>query len=234
MSRVSRTFFLFAVVHEARPFVKRLSALDPSVRRIPPLSGSTDPAWKCRAGEIHVGGMGQSNAAAVMEHLKPGRSDRVLTCGFAGGLNATLATGDVVFDVDPELEEIGRILEDGGGRRVRFHCDSRVATTPAEKAVLRGGTGADAVEMESGVIRRLCRDRGVSSATVRVISDAAHESLPLDFNALMTPRMTMHYGKLAGTLASRPWVIPRLMRFQKHLGAASGALAESLVRLAAR
>lgn len=231
---MSRTFFLFAVVHEARPFVKRLAAHDPAVRRLPRSPGSADPSWSYRAGEIHIGGMGQANAAAVVERLPLVPGDRVVTSGFAGGLNATLATGDVVFDADPELESIARLLEDRGARRVRFHCDVRVATTPAEKAVLRGGSGADAVEMESGVIRRRCRARGISSATVRVISDAAHESLPLDFNALMTPQMTMNFGKLALVLARRPWVIPRLMRFQKCLGEASGRLAESLLAVAAR
>ena len=49
-------------------------------------------------------------------------------------------------------------------------------------------TGADAVEMESEVIRAMSVGKRASSASpCASISDAAHEDLPLDFNALMTP-----------------------------------------------
>jgi len=183
-----------------------------------------------KATVIHVG-MGQANARRAIEAaLDQATPDRVITAGFAGGLNPEFNCGDVVFDVDETL----RSPEAIDGFRCAagvFHCADRVATTPKEKAVLRGTSNADAVEMESGVIREICGKRGIPSATVRVISDAANEGLPLDFNALMKPDMSMDFVKLAGALLRSPGKIPELIRFQGRLKTAAANLSQILVRM---
>jgi nucleoside phosphorylase len=138
--------------------------------------------------------------------------------------------GDLAFSVD-EGFVVAAALQAAGAKPARFHCADRVATTPEEKTVLRAASGADAVEMESSVIRTLCRERGIPSATVRVISDAADESLPLDFNALMTADYQMHFGRLAWQLVRNPGKIPELMRFQKRVSFAAQRLAETLVKV---
>ncbi len=107
----------------------------------------------------------------------------------------------------------------------------RVAVTPEAKRALRDQSWADAVEMESATIRTLCQQRGIPSATVRVISDTAHERLPLDFGALMTSDDRIDFRRLAWELVRSPGKVPELMRFQRRVARASAELARVLVNV---
>jgi len=165
-----------------------------------------------------VTGMGATNARqAFTAYLDqcPTPPRAVLTCGFAGGLHPDLPRSTVLHDADPSFPAAHGLLA-VGSRPARFHCATRVAITPAEKADLRRITQADAVEMESGILRELCQKRGIPSATVRVISDAAGDTLPLDFNALMSANMRLDFRKLAAHLILHPTAIPGLMRLRRH------------------
>jgi uridine phosphorylase len=172
--------------------------------------------------------MGAANSAKhFAAAIAASRPRLVLTCGFAGGLNPNLARGDVVFSADDGFP-LCAALKTIGARPVTFHCDVKVATTAADKAGLRQKTGADVVEMESGVIRRICQAQGIPSATVRVISDAAEDNLPLDFNELMTPDQQMDWPRLVWAILKNPAKIGELMRFQKQTISAAENLASTL------
>jgi len=218
----------FAVGAEAAPFR----------RRQPPGS------------RILVTGMGAENARRGLHaSVEAGRPAFVLTCGFAGGLAPDWPPGTVAFDLDPDpspgpesgtgsspSSEAGR--RSGWERRLRaagavpgrFHCATRVAVTVDEKRRLRAETGADLVEMESGVIRACCRERGIPSATVRVISDAAGDDLPLDFNALMNAECRLDPLRMAGAILRSPGTVRGLLRLQSRCADAARRLAETLVR----
>ncbi len=198
----------FAVQEEAAPFLKAL---------------------RHDLMQVLVTGMGPDRARTVTgQALQRWNPSLVLTCGFAGGLNPALPSHTVVTETDPELAGLQQALCGAGAVPGRFHCSDRVIADVAGKARLFKTTGADAVEMESGVIRALCRDHSIPSATVRVISDAADEALPLDFSALMKPDYSMDYLKLAGALMKKPGKIPELMRFRKHIMACANTLAAVL------
>lgn len=182
---------------------------------------------------VLITGMGRQNAGRMLQAELALRTPRlVLTGGFAGGLDPALDPCAVVFSEDTEAN-LGTKLRGLGAIPGHIHCADRVAITATEKAELRRTTGADAVEMESQVIRDLCRERGIPSATIRVISDTATEDLPLDFNALMTPDMRIHFGKLAWQVAKSPGRIPALLALQKRTAAAARRLGEVLERLLA-
>jgi adenosylhomocysteine nucleosidase len=193
----------FAIPQEAKPF-----------RRI--VAGRS---------EIHIlmTGMGRENARravqALLDRMKPAH---VFTCGFAGALDPMLRVGDVLFRTD--VREMAAALEKAEAKAATFCSSDRIAITPAEKRALRGSIGADAVEMESEFIQAACREAGVPSTVVRAISDEAEETLPLDFNQLLTPEMALSPGKLAVAVLKRPGSIPGLMR----LGRNSAKAAESL------
>lgn len=186
-----------------------------------------------RVGSIQawVTGMGRRNAAeGIREAVAAVQPERVLTCGFAGGLNPDLDLGTIVFDHDFD-SGVAEGLAELNAVSARFHCSRRVAITAAEKRALWESTGADAVEMESSVIRTLCREWRIPSATVRVISDTARDDLPLDFNALMTSDDRIHYGKLALAVLSRPRRIPQLIAFQRQTLTAARELGRVLNEL---
>jgi len=205
----------FALPEEAAPF-RKLAAGRPGVA-------------------ILVSGIGRRNAAtAVRAFLAANAPALVLTCGFAGGLNPALKLGEVVVELgpraDPPTVACYHRLADAGAQPAKFHCTDRIATTATEKRQLRRETGADAVEMESAAIHEVCRERGVGCVTARVISDAADEDLPLDFNALAKPDQSLDYGKLAWTIAKSPGKIGALLTLRRNTHRAAQALAAALAR----
>lgn len=204
------TLVCFAVKEEARPFLP-ISSLLVNV-------------------SVLITGMGQTNAAREFEatapRIKPGL---VITAGFAGALDPDLATGAVLFDADP-LTGLNPQLLRAGARPATFHCANRVAVTAHVKAQLRKQTKADAVEMESGIIRSICAERRVPSATVRVVLDTAAQDLPLDFNKLMNSAMRIDTLKLALAVARAPGKIAALLKLQAQTRSAAMALAKVLNR----
>jgi nucleoside phosphorylase len=210
----SSLLLTFAVREESRPF-QRLIGAHPDLRAL-------------------LTGIGRRNAErAIRKALAEQSPKLVLTCGFAGGLNPELATGSVVFSADEDFSLSPALLE-AGARHATFHCAERVATTAEEKYALRQHTGADAVEMESDVIRAICRKHDIPSATVRVISDAANEDLPFDFNRLMGADQNFNYGKLSLALMKSPGKIKALLKLQKQTAAAAENLAQVLAKVISR
>ena len=211
----------FAVKEEARFF------MDGMVYR----SDDATPNPQRPLYQVWMTGMGRRNAVeGIRQAIELVKPKRVITSGFAGGLNPKLNFGTIVYEEDFNAG-FGPQLEQAGAVRATFHCHRRVAITAAEKAALWQSTGADVVEMESSVIRNICRERKIPGATIRVISDDAGQDLPLDFNALMTPEDRIHYPKLIWAVLSRPGRIGRLMSFQQQTMEASRRLGAALAGL---
>lgn len=210
MGNPSHILICFAVKEEASPFLSLVKDL----------GGIT----------VLVTGMGAANAKReFLQALNRQKPSCVITCGFAGGLNHALPPESVVMDAANDFPLTEKLLQ-AGAQQASFHCAEKVAVTASEKSALFAQTKCDAVEMESGAIRTLCIEQGIPAATVRVISDAANEDLPLNFNELMTPQMTMNFGKLAWTLLKSPGKIPELMRFQKRVQSSAQKLGQTLFK----
>jgi adenosylhomocysteine nucleosidase len=203
----SPVLITFAVPEEAQP----LRALLPDTWPVTVLLTGVGAEAACRT------------VSPALTRIRPAL---VLTSGFAGGLKPELRSGDVVYEttgapgLQPRLEALGT--------PVTFLTVRRVVSTVADKQELRRATGADAIEMESTAIRSLCLEAGVPCATVRVISDAANEGLPLDFNRCLTPAGRLIPGRILMECARHPAAIPALIRLRSVTRQAARCLASAL------
>jgi adenosylhomocysteine nucleosidase len=210
MSNTVSDLVCFAMKEEANPF-RKLASTNPDV-------------------SVLVTGIGRKNTeTSLRKFLGTATPARVLTCGFAGGLDPVLESGAVVFETADAAMQ-GKLLA-AGAKPARFHSVERIATTVGEKSKLRDQTRADAVEMESAAVHAICRERGIPCATVRVISDTAGEDLPLDFNQIARHDLSLDYLKLALAIARSPGKIRALMRLQRQTQTAAENLAQVLAKL---
>jgi adenosylhomocysteine nucleosidase len=210
MESLASTLVCFAVNEEAACFKRLIGEASAGIR-------------------ILITGMGQKRAEqSVQAALAAHPTKLVISSGFAGGLRTDLDTGMVLFAAD-ETTGLEQPLIQAGAQPGRFHCATRVATTAEQKSRLREVTGADAVEMESQAICRLCAQHGVPAITIRVILDVAGQDLPLDFNRILTPDQRIDGLKLAGALLRSPGKIPALLKLRAQTQNAAKRLAKVLV-----
>ena len=86
---------------------------------------------------------------------------------------------------------------------------------------------AEAVDMESFFILNEAQERAIPGVAIRAVSDAADESLPMDFTQVLDERGRVRISRLAGKIARAPQRIPALIR----LGSASRRGAKRLARV---
>jgi hypothetical protein len=127
----------------------------------------------------------------------------LVSFGLAGGFDG-LEVGEVI-DATRVVDERGAVLWEGSGLGVEgarpgtILSAGRIVDDPSERRRLRELTGADAVDMESGVLAATGRLQGC----IRAISDTPDRPLgPLA--AAVTPDGRSRPAKLAAALARRP------------------------------
>jgi nucleoside phosphorylase len=183
---------------------------------------------KGRPVALVANGPGPGLAAAAAEEAKK-RLDKVdgfVSTGYCGALHNELRPLAIVVATEvngnaakqPAVE-----LDFAGGPLL---SQDRVACTAEEKSLLRE-TGAIAVEMEAAGVERVAREAGVPFYCVRVVTDAASEVLPLDFNRMRDAVGRFSRARILAAAARRPArVLPELMKLQRTSKGASLALGD--------
>ena len=146
----------------------------------------------------------------------------MISTGFCGALDRTLAVGDVV--VDSQASPKGSTVISGEILSIDW-----VVTTAEEKAALHARTGAVAVEMESAAVAEKAREWAVPFYSVRAVSDTAADDLPLDFNRYRDAEGRFSRSWIAWAALSRPSAISGLLRLDRNCRAAAEALGEFFV-----
>jgi adenosylhomocysteine nucleosidase len=187
-------------------------------------------------------GAGRAPAARAAEALIRGhRPQWVISAGFAGGLHASMAQGDILladeivdsadrkFAIDLKVDRekfaaqrhlhVGRLLTAEG-----------IVREPAEKEALGRRFGALAVDMESIAVAEMCRNQKVRFLAVRVISDTVGRALPKDIDFLVKRRTTAgRLGAAAGAILRRPASIKDMWQLKEDALVASERLASVLL-----
>lgn len=175
-------------------------------------------AWRGKVGDravtvIHTG-IGPASAARALEQLlKCERPRKVISAGFAGGLDPGLQVGDTLISEMPSAAVLSRALP---------------VETPAGKVAAFRETGARIVDMETAGIEKACAAAGVSLLSVRAISDSADDHLPVPFDAWFDMRrqrarpsaLVMHLLRHPSRIAPFTRFLSRLPRVARNLAQA--------------
>ena len=160
-----------------------------------------------------------------IEHIKP---RMIISSGFAGGSRSLLEAGDFVLSTNYTDADMRKLLSqhqkiiDAAGPFIQVE---RVATA-SDKWSLNRSHGACAVDMESETIADLCRRKGISLVTARMISDAIDEAIPAVFTQRKVSRLSDLHGavgfaarmlNLTGKLADQLETLVRALPAKRDL-----------------
>ena len=147
----------------------------------------------------------------------------IISFGVAGGLSPSLKPGDVVvansvvtakasFPTDPRWSQsLQNALKHAVSGLPIFAADATVMTV-LEKEALWKGTGAVAVDMESGAAAAVANHYGLPFAVLRIIIDPAHRSIPVSAAVGARENGTTDAFAVVRSLARRPGDVGEIIR----------------------
>ena len=171
--------------------------------------------------EAVAGGGDHGRLEAALDQLAGGM-DGIISIGIAGGLEPGLWPGrwvvaDAVHDAgeavptDPEWTARLASRLPRAAKGLLLGVDALVATA-AQKAALHRTIGAVAIDMESHIAARIARRHRLPFVSARVISDAAHRTLPPAARVGMRRDGRMDLSAVLKSLLFVPWQLPALIR----------------------
>ena len=178
---------------------------------------------------VVISGQGQARARKAAGFLLESDPLLVMNLGVAGGLVEELCSGDLIIPgllsdhnstkeldtlvkrrLDRLLKSLGIGFQDG----LLVTC-SETVDSPAAKTALHRETGAVAVDMEAFGISSACAAAGVPVYVVKAVTDSLSQVIPKAITSCLSETGRINFLRLALTILSRPWLIPRLFEMQK-------------------
>ena len=158
---------------------------------------------------VLVSGVGPAASRAALDGLREPPAF-VVSAGFCGALDPSLAVGDVIVS---------------DGRDGRIHTSEHLVGDPAEKARLFAATGARVVDMETATVAAWCDERGIPFRAVRSVSDVAAARLSPKLLALLAGGR-VSWWRLPGA----GMILPELLRLARDTHMARQTLAAAVAR----
>lgn len=156
----------------------------------------------------------------------------LVSTGFCGALDHALEPCDifVATEILQSRDRQGAFTQSlacarGSVKTGKLLSIDHVAITAAEKAEFRK-TGADVIEMEAAGVAAKAEEYKLPFYCIRVVTDTASESLPLDFNRMRDAEGRFSRSKIIAAALLRPAVIPELLKLNRRCTNAATALGD--------
>jgi adenosylhomocysteine nucleosidase len=161
--------------------------------------------------------------------------DAMVSTGYCGGLQPSLPPFALVaaseVAVGAGSERFAAIQPSTNCRVVSgiVLSTDHVVNTAEERTTLHRSTGALAVDMESAAIARAARRAGVPFFHLRIVTDTAAESFPIDFNRVRDSDGRFRRGRiLLEAMRAPARRVPGLLAVRRRCEIASQILGECL------
>lgn len=188
-----------------------------------------------RAAVLVANGPGPKLAGQAVE-IARGREKLtgLVSTGFCGALDPALQVCDIFIPTEliPGRDRQGAPVQPPASTK-RPHksgmllSTGHVASTAAEKSEFRE-TGAAAIEMEAAAVAQKAIEYNLPFYCVRVVTDTAGQSFPLDFNQLRDAAGRFSRAKILAAALGKPTAFPKLVTLNKRCKAAAQALGDFL------
>ncbi|MGD0415968.1 MAG: hypothetical protein ABSA80_11480 [Terriglobales bacterium] len=218
---MTKTAIIAAMEREVRPLIRgwKVRMMEHGGRRYR-LFENGEAALVC-------GGIGAEAARrateAVIQEVKP---MRVMSVGFAGGLDVSLLVGHILEPRTVINTADGVRTEIGSGEGILV--SSATVAGKEQKIRLGKAYGASAVDMEAAAVAQGAQARGVEFAALKAISDSADFNLPA-MDRFVASDGSFHSFRFACHIALRPWLWRTTIALARNSSEASQALCAALV-----
>jgi len=215
-------------------------ALAAEARHLGPVRSAARPILSLADGTLlTVSGMGAAAATSGARALVDAGARALASWGMAGGLDPSLAAGTVVLPMEIVSSE-GAVFNTSGSWRQDLASavaprvtviSGRLLSMPgavasvAAKAALLRETGAVAVDMESASVAAVAAAFRLPFLAVRVIVDAATDTLPSCVAAAADQQGHLRLLKLIAALARAPGELGPLFTLARRYRVANRSLA---------
>jgi nucleoside phosphorylase len=219
------------VAAEAREFSGLLRHAERVVKLDWPIDFARRIWLNGRAAVLVANGPGPKLAGQAVDVAK-GREKLtgLVSTGFCGALDPALKLSDIfvalhLLEVNVEVK-VGQALPPAKPHKTGTLLSiDRVAVTASEKSKLHK-TGAAAIEMEAAAVAAKAKEYNLPFYSIRVVTDTAHENMPLDFNAMRHSSGRFSRSKIVAAAFRSPTVFPKLIKLNKTCKNASVALGD--------
>ncbi|MGI9071978.1 MAG: hypothetical protein ACR2JB_11860 [Bryobacteraceae bacterium] len=232
--------YVASLAMELEPFGDLLTG----VRKLKwPIDYAFEGVWEGRRVMLAANGAGPKLAAQAVEiairavtgaELSASKLEAVVSTGFCGALDPHLREGQIVIatevlDLDANATfECGPVDAETPFASGVLISKDRIANYVAEKQQLRD-RGALAIDMEAGGVAARAKRAGLPFYSIKVVSDRADESFPLDINSMRTPEGRIRRVKIGIHALAHPKLLPQLVHWKRRSRIAAKALGGFLV-----